>query len=288
MPDGSAAPRSCLCVPGSSPRMIDKALASDADEVVVDLEDAVTLDAKEEARAIAVAALEATPLARRVAVRVNAVGTAWCHLDLIALASSSRVPDSIVVPKVSGAGDIAFVERLLLGLASATGTPPPRLQALIESAGGLLEAPAIAAASPLMEALIVGYADLAADLGRPLATASWSATRDRILWAARASALRAVDGPYLEVTDDAGFEDAVSDALTAGFDAKWVIHPQQIARVNEAFTPSDAQLTWAHQVLDTLDQAARAGLGAVSLDGSMLDEAVAVSARRILAKGAAR
>jgi len=288
VPDAPVAPRSCLSVPGSSRAMIDKALASDADEVVIDLEDAVALDAKDDARAITVAALDATTPQRRVAVRINAVGTAWCHLDLIALASSRRAPDSIVIPKVASCGDIAFVERLLKGASSATGNEPPRLQALIESAEGLLESAAIAQASPLIEALILGYADLAADLGRLVATASWSGARDRIVWAARASHIRAVDGPYLEVADDDMFHQAVDDARTAGFDAKWVIHPRQIARVNEALTPDDTQLAWARRVLDTLDHAAQAGLGAVSLDGSMLDEAIAVSARRILAKGAAR
>ena len=281
-------PRSCLSVPGSSHRMIEKALASAADEVVIDLEDAVAINAKAEARSITTLALAQAPAGRRVAVRVNAVGTPWCHSDLIALGSSARAPDSIVIPKVDTVGDVAFAERLLTGVARATGNPAPGIQVLIESASGLLEAPAIAKSSPHVEALILGYADLSADLGRKVAAAPWSVARERVVWAARAAGIRAVDGPYLDVADDADFRSALADAVATGFDAKWVIHPQQIDAVNAALTPTREELDWAREVLDALEAGRASGVGSVALNGAMLDEAVAVAARRTLAKGGVR
>lgn len=288
MRNAAVAPRSCLSVPGSSERMVNKALDSAADEVVIDLEDAVSIDAKDAARALTTKALAHVPTARRVAVRVNAVGTPWCHQDLIALASAQRPPDSVVIPKVGSSGDIHFVERLLHGVANTNGSAPPRVQALIESAAGLVALEAIANSSHILEALILGYADLSADLGRVPAAAPWDAVREHVLWSARANGLRAIDGPYLDIADDRNFQESVTQASRTGFDAKWVIHPQQLETVNAAFTPTSEQLIWAQRVLDTLDKAAKNGQGAVALDGAMLDEAVAVAARRILAKGETR
>lgn len=277
-----AAPRSCLSVPGSSPRMLEKAFASAADEVVIDLEDAVAVDAKESARASVVAFLAAAPPARRVAVRVNAVGTPWCHEDLIALGSLERPPASVVVPKVESGGDVAFVERLLAGV---TGSPTSiRLQALIESAPGLVAVDEIAGSGTSLEALILGYADLSASLGRDPGSVSWEPVRERLLWAARAHGLRAVDGPHLGVGVDEDFHAGVRVAAASGYDGKWVIHPAQLDAVNAAFSPDADQVDWAERVLAALADGERQGLGAVALDGAMLDEAIAVRARLLLSK----
>jgi len=262
--------------------MLAKAFASDADEIVIDLEDAVAPDAKDDARVEVVAFLAAAVTGRRVAVRVNAVGSPWCHADLIALGELERPPESVVVPKVESAGDLAFVERLLTGVTGRSPGTVIRLQALIESAAGLVRVDEIAAAGGSVEALILGYADLSASLGREPDGASWDSARERLLWAARANGLRAVDGPHLGVSVDDDFHAGVGAARAAGFDGKWVIHPGQIAAVNAAFSPDAAQVDWAERVLAALDAGEKRGLGAVELDGAMLDEAIAVRARRVL------
>ena len=281
-----ASPRSCLSVPGSSSRMLAKALTSDADEVVIDLEDAVAVGAKDDARAEMVALLSTAEDARRIAVRVNAVGTPWCHDDLIALGGLERPPASVVVPKVESAGDIAFVERLLIGVTGLLPGTGIRLQALIESASGLVAIDEIAGSGNSLEALILGYADLSASLGRDPADGCWDPARERLLWAARAHGLRAVDGPHLGIGVDDGFRAGVHAASSSGFDGKWVIHPSQIEAVNTAFSPDATQVDWAERVLAALAAGEQDSLGAVALDGAMLDEAIAVRARRVLARSA--
>lgn len=262
--------------------MVRKALASDADEVVIDLEDAVSPDSKERARAEVVSLLaELGETDRLVSVRVNGAGTPWSRDDLAAVATLRALPHSIVLPKVESPADVAYADAALADGNRAG--PAVRIQALIESAKGLQNLDAIAGASSRMEALILGYADLAADLGRSPATDFWDPARERVLWAARACGLLAIDGPWLDVADDDRFRQEASVASSRGFDGKWVIHPRQIASVNRCFQPSDEQVAWAGRVLEAMTAAGRAGAGAVQLDGAMLDEAVAVRARRVLA-----
>ncbi|GII23301.1 HpcH/HpaI aldolase/citrate lyase family protein [Planosporangium mesophilum] len=277
--------RSCLSVPASDHRKLSKAWTSGADELVWDLEDAVAPAHKDEARRAVLAALrEAGRHGARIAIRVNAPRTKWCHRDLQELAASPVPPSSIVVPKVESAGDLAFVDRLLDGVRAEAGTNAPiGVQALIESASGVANLREIATATPRLESLILGYADLAASLGRSGATAgepaSWLAIQDAVLVAARTNELQAIDGPYLGVDTGSDFAAAVGHARDLGFDGKWAIHPRQVAAVNEAFSPTEEELDWAAAVLDALS-----GAGAVALDGQMLDEAVAVRARRLLAR----
>lgn len=287
--------RSCLSVPGSSPGMMAKAFGLDADELALDLEDAVAVDAKDGARRDVVAALGDRPdQAGRSAVRVNAAGTPWCHLDLIAVAGAEVPPASVIVPKVDGRDDIAFVERLLDGVeAGAPPARPMRIQVLIESARGLGRATEIAAASPRIESLILGYADLGASLGRRPAGIdpqgpSWDAARDAVLVAARAAGAQAIDGPYLGVAVDDVFLAAARRARELGFDGKWAIHPSQVGALNEIFSPSAAEVDRARRIVAALEQAAlEQSRGAVALDGEMLDEAVRAQALRVLARAGA-
>jgi citrate lyase subunit beta/citryl-CoA lyase len=271
--------RSCLSVPGSSERKLAKAAGLAADEVVIDLEDAVAVDAKDDARAATVAALQAWT-GGGVAVRVNAPGTPWCHLDLAALAALPELPASIVVPKVQSAGDLAFVDRLLDGV-EAGARVPLRVQALIETAAGLANLHEIAAASPRLDALILGYADLAASLGGKRELDHWLPAQHAVVVAARANGLQAIDGPHLGVSPDDAFHAAVARARDLGFDGKWAIHPSQIDALNAAFTPDEAEVARARAIVAALDSAQE---GAVSLDGEMLDEAVRVAALRLLAR----
>lgn len=284
-PHPGSAPRSVLCVPASDHGKVAKALQSGADEVVLDLEDAVAPADKRAARD-ALAHLDLTAAdGSRVAVRVNAPRTPWCHGDLIAVAALDAVT-GVVVPKVESRADVGFVERLLDG-AEAEADVRRRLgvQALIETAAGVTHVDEIVADRDRLEALIVGYADLAASTGRaPGLPGGWWGVQDRIVLAARTGDVRAVDGPFLGTADDEAFRTAVDEAVALGFDAKWVIHPRQIDTVTTAFAPSNDAVDHARAVLDALDAAHADGRGAVALDGQLVDEAMAVAARRVLAK----
>jgi len=275
-------------VPGSSEKMLAKAPGLAADELVIDLEDAVAAGVKDAARASVVAALRGPEWAGvTVSVRVNAPRTPWCHLDIAALAAPAPQPVAIVVPKVESAGDLAFVDRLLDG-AEAGREQPLRVQALIETAAGLARVQEIAAASERLDALILGYADLAASLGRTEAGAreldGWRPAQELVLLAARAHGLQAIDGPYLGIAVDDGFTAAVARARDLGFDGKWAIHPAQLAALNAAFTPTEAEVRDARAVVAALAEAEQTGAGAVALDGQMLDEAVRAAALRTLAR----
>lgn len=286
----AAPPRSCLAVPASSARKLEKARTTAADAVVLDLEDAVLPAAKADARTALVTALADPSWRPAVGVRVNAPGSAWCHLDVIALASLPQPPAVLVVPKVESAGDLLFLDRLLDGVEQASGgTRRIRTHALIESARGLNAVAEIAACSERLEALVIGYADLAASLGRRTgdrgATDSWDAARHTLLTAARANGLQAIDGPYLGIHADEAFHAEVRRARELGFDGKWVIHPAQVEPLNALFSPTDEEITYAERVIDALAHAATDDRdGAVALDGQMLDEPIRLAAMATLGR----
>jgi citrate lyase subunit beta / citryl-CoA lyase len=279
--------RAILVVPAAPAAKLEKGRSLEADEVVVDLEDAVVPTAKDDARAVVADALARDFEARSVAVRVNAIGTPWCHLDLAAVAGCAREQVTVVLPKVEGAGDLAFADRLLAGAEAAAGrTTPVRLLALIETAAGLQAVGEIAAASERLDGLILGYADLAASLGRPAGGApeDWRFAQDALLVAARVAGIQAIDGPHLAIRDDEPFRAAVAHARALGYDGKWAIHPAQLEALRAAFTPTEAEVADARETLAALDRAAAEGAGAVAAGNRMLDEALAVSARRVLAR----
>jgi citrate lyase subunit beta/citryl-CoA lyase len=274
--------RSALCVPASEPAKVAKALALAVDEVIVDLEDAVAPDAKAAARNT-VASLAPRDNGA-IAVRVNAVGTPWHDEDLRVCASNEAV-SSIVLPKAESVDQ-------LLGVLAAIGAEHDaparagrlRMQTLIETAQGLAEVRSIARCTDRLDALIIGYADLSASLGRSI-TAPWNGIQDEVVLAARLGGIQAIDGPLLTVRADDALRDAADTARDLGFDGKWVIHPRQIATVQEAFTPTANEVNEARGILDALDEAIRDGRGAVQWRGRMLDEAVAIAARRVLSRG---
>lgn len=285
--------RSSLCVPAGDDRKLAKALASGADEVVIDLEDAVAYDDKAAARAQLAAfdlAGSVSPGGPVLAVRVNAPGSPWCHRDLELVAGLPQVA-SVVLPKVESRADVGFAERLLGGLEAESGrTLPLRIQALVETATGVLGLPDIVRDVRRLNAVIVGYADLAASLGRErdVDLATWRGVQDAVVMNARAAGVAAVDGPFLGVADDDAFRAAVAAAAGLGFDAKWVIHPRQVDGVNQRFTPAPERVDHARRVLETLERAAADGRGAAVVDGALVDEAMAKDARRVLAKAGAR
>ena len=290
-PAGPVRRRSVLSVPASDERKVRKALASPADQVVLDLEDAVEPGSKDRARDLLVGVLRGLPgsAVDRVTVRVNAARTPWCTLDLLALSELPVLPGSLVLPKVEGPGDLAFVDRLLDGAEAAAGrSRRTGVQALVETATGLANLRETVLAGERLEALVLGYADLAASLGlvappeRRLAL--WLPVQSALLVAARSAGVQAVDGPYLGVHDDEGFRAAAEQARDLGFDGKWAIHPRQVDALNELFTPTTDEVQHARGVLAALERGAQGAAGAVLLDGQMLDEAVAVAARRVLAR----
>jgi len=275
--------RACLSVPGDSERMLTKASGLGVDEVVIDLEDAVVPERKALARELAVSALAGADWrAGAVSVRVNAAGSPWCHEDVAALAAAARRPNTVVLPKVESAGDLAFVERLLAGCERAAGAGDAiGVQALIETATGVSRVEEIAGASARLVGLILGYADLAASLGGARDASMWGPVQDAVLIAARANGLQAIDGPFLGVADDAAFRAAAGRAAALGFDGKWAIHPVQVGALLELFSPSADEVARARAVIESLGDGLR---GAVAVDGVMVDEAVRLAAERVLAR----
>jgi citrate lyase subunit beta / citryl-CoA lyase len=227
--------------------------------VIVDLEDAVADEGKEEARKLAVTVLGRGPLGRTTALRVNGRSTPWWEDDLRAAAEAR--PDVVVLPKVESPDDVAAAAELLpdgIGL-----------EAQIETARGLVEADRIAAAGHGLEALVFGPADLAASLGVPVLSIG-AGTSDyvlaRVVAAARASGLQALDGPHARLDDDLGLVLSARRALEHGYEGKWVIHPSQIEPVNRIFTPSPADVDRAKRILE-------AATGAARFEGELVDEA---------------
>lgn len=290
--------RSQLYVPASKPAMIQKAAASAADAVCIDLEDSVTLAEKASSRANVIRALKEIDFGRRVRMfRINALDTPFAYRDLIEVveAAGDRL-DVVMIPKAGSARDVEFVDTLLTQIeANIRLTRPIGLEAQIETASGFLHAAEIAGASPRLESLIFGAGDYAASMRMPSSAIGeadehdeiypghrWHAVMHTIVAAARANDLRCLDGPYAGYTDAAGLARACQIALAMGFDGKQCIHPAQLATVNATFTPSLEQVTKAGAVLKAYEAAAAAGQGAATHDGRMIDAANLRMARTIL------
>ena len=290
--------RSQLYVPASKPAMIQKAAASAADAVCIDLEDSVTLGEKASSRANVIHALKEIDFGRRVRMfRINALDTPFAYRDLVEVveAAGDRL-DAVMIPKAGSARDIEFVDTLLTQIeAHIRLTRQIGLEAQIETASGFLHAAEIAGASPRLEALIFGAGDYAASMRMPSSAIGeadehdeiypghrWHAVMHTIVAAARANDLRCLDGPYAGYTDAAGLARACQIAVAMGFDGKQCIHPAQLAAVNATFTPSLEEVTKAAAVLKAYEAAAAAGQGAATHDGRMIDAANLRMARTIL------
>jgi len=290
--------RSQLYVPASKPAMIQKAAASAADAVCIDLEDSVTLAEKASSRGNVIRALKEIDFGRRVRMfRINALDTPFAYRDLVEVveAAGDRL-DVVMIPKAGSARDVEFVDTLLTQIeAHIRLTRPIGLEAQIETASGFLHAAEIAGASPRLEALIFGAGDYAASMRMPSSAIGeadehdevypghrWHAVMHTIVAAARANGLRCLDGPYAGYTDEAGLARACQIALAMGFDGKQCIHPAQLAAVNATFTPSLQEVTKAGAVLKAYEAAAAAGQGAATHDGRMIDAANLRMARTIL------
>jgi len=294
--------RSCLSVPASSERFLTRARGLAVDEVMLDLEDSVAPGAKPEARELAVAALNAGGWdGKLVAVRVNDASTPWAYQDVIAvLTGAPGAVDSLILPKVSSPDAVIWLDLLLGQLERAAGLEPGRtgIEVQIEDAAGLAAVEAIAAASPRLVSLVFGPADFMASIGMRSLTVGGQPEGYafdahyyplmRILVAAKAHGLQAIDGPYGTIGDTDGLRAAAASAAALGYDGKWVLHPGQVEVVNEAFTPAPADYARAVRILDAYEQSTSVDQrGAVMLDGEMIDEASRKLALAIVAKGRA-
>ena len=265
----SGGERSWLFVPGARPDRFGKAMASGADVVILDLEDAVAEGDKAKARATVIEALNASgPCA--VAVRINAVDRAVGLEDLTALARASVRPDFVVAPKVEHSETVRLISAVL-----GEGSAAPRVVALIESAAGVAEVNQIARA-PGLAALMFGAADYSADLGVTAGAHPHLHARAAVANAAAAAGIRAMDSPAFDIADLEALEAECCSARGLGFHAKAAIHPSQVSIINDAFDWSPEEKSRAERILQALD-----GVG--TLDGKMIDLAMARWARRVLA-----
>jgi len=290
--------RSVLAVPGSNPRMIERAAASDADSVFLDLEDAVAPGDKVKARGNVIKALTEIDWRARgksICVRINGIDTPFMYRDLIEVMEQAGTRlDTILVPKVGVAADLYLCDALMTQIEAALGTGEPAgLEALIETALGMANVETIARdGSRRLEALHFGVADYAASnkartvsiggLNPDYPGDQWHFALSRITVACRAYGLRAIDGPFGDFNDAEGYLAAARRGAALGIEGKWAIHPSQIALANTVFSPSEAEAQRAERILMALEEAAKAGQGAAQLDGKMIDAASARMAENII------
>jgi citrate lyase beta subunit len=291
--------RSLLSVPASNQKLVEKALSSEADAVLLDLEDAVAPDKKAEARGDVVRAIKEMDWRDRpTTYRTNALDTPFFYRDLIEVVEGAGESlDAVLIPKVNKPQDLHVVATLLAQLELATGLEEGKieLEAQIESAEGLTNIDSIARATPRLAALHFGSGDFAASLRMPQSSIGtmdeWDEAypghrfhyaMQRIVVAARTAGLRAVDGPVADYRDEEGLRKSCLLSRSLGFDGRWCIHPAQIEIVNEVFSPTKKELEWAKKVVAAYEEANAAGSGAVSVEGQMVDAASIRMARNIL------
>jgi len=300
-PPPPARPNRCqLFGPGSKPALFEKMAASAADVVNLDLEDAVAPDDKIEARRNVIEAINDIDWGRKtLSVRINGLDTPYWVRDVVdVMEQTNGRLDLIMIPKAGNARDVYAVDAMVSAIEQETGRAKRLgLEVIIETAAGLAHVEEIAAASPRMEAMSIGPADYAAFMG--MATTAIGGTQENyymladpaddggtravhyadpwhhptvaIVAACRTHGVLPVDGPFGDVSDAEGFRAQARRSATLGMVGKWAIHPSQVALANEVFTPSDGTVERARRILSAMEEAQRAGRGAVTLDGKMID-----------------
>jgi citrate lyase subunit beta/citryl-CoA lyase len=280
--------RSELATPASNERMIASAARGDADMVFLDLEDATAPSEKITARAKVSAAMRTLDWGSKVrAVRINALSTQWGHDDVAHLiAECGNELDVMVVPKAETAEDVRELEELVAELERRHGvTDPIGFEFLIEDVRALIHCEEIAAASTRMESIIFGVGDLSASQGMrlfdmrgpndPYGGDPLAYARTKIIVAARAAGIDAIDCPFGNYGDAETYRVQAGRAAFLGAVGKWCIHPSQVALAHEMFTPPEAQVARARRLIEAMADAEAQGLGAVTLDGEMIDIASA-------------
>jgi malyl-CoA/(S)-citramalyl-CoA lyase len=307
--------RSELAVPGSSPKFFEKAAKGDADVVFLDLEDAVAPDDKPQARKNVIAALNEIDWGKKtLSLRINGLDTHYMYRDVVdVLEQGGDRLDLIMIPKVGTASDVYALDMLVTQIEAAKGRQKRiGFELIIETALGMQNVEAIAAASRRNESLHFGVADYSAsirartvnigganpdyavltdpDAGGKRETHwgdMWHYAISRMVVAARANGLRPVDGPFGDFSDPEGYRAASRRAAVLGCEGKWAIHPSQVALANEQFSPSEAEVSRARRILEAMAQAQKEGRGAVALDGKLIDLASIRQAEVLVRKAAA-
>jgi citrate lyase subunit beta / citryl-CoA lyase len=296
-PPGRIRPRrSVLSVPASNPRFVARAAQTEADAVLFDLEDSIAPARKADTRALIVRALNETDFGGKLRlVRVNGLATPWAVRDVVDLVEGAGANlDALMLPKTGGPGDVYALDVMLGSLEAQMGLGRRiGIEAQIESARGLASVEGIARASPRLEALVFGPGDYAASVGMPVLSIGavdlgegeargavpypghlWHYAMQRIVVAAKAAGLQAINGPYGRFRDLPGLRRAATLDYVLGMDGKWAVHPSQIPLLNEVFTPAPEQVAQAEAILARYRQAVEEeGVGAVAFGEEMIDEA---------------
>ncbi|MEO1455382.1 MAG: L-malyl-CoA/beta-methylmalyl-CoA lyase [Pseudomonadota bacterium] len=293
-PAAPARPNRCqLFGPGSRPAIFEKMAGSAADVINLDLEDSVAPDDKPEARRNIVQAIGDIDWGTKyLSVRINGLDTPYWYADVVELLenASDRI-DQIMIPKAGCAADIYAVDALVSSIEAAKGRSKPiSLEVIIETAAGIAHVEEIAASSPRLHAMSLGAADFAASMGMQTTgiggtqenyymhregakywSDPWHWAQTAIVAACRTHGVLPVDGPFGDFSDDEGFRAQALRSATLGMVGKWAIHPKQVALANEVFTPSEAQVTEAREILEAMEQAKRDGAGAAVYKGRLVD-----------------
>lgn len=291
-----------LSVPGSNPKMLEKAAVLTVDEVLFDLEDSVTVEAKTEARRnIIEAANKFDWQGKTLAFRINPVSSQWFYRDLIEVVENAgSVFQAVIVPKINCPEEVFTVAALLEAIEAEKNLPHKlAIEAQIETAEGMFNVERIAAAAPgRLEALIFGPGDYTAAMGAPGLTIGgkaqgypghvWHYALSRILVAARTYGLDVIDGPYASFKDPSGLVETIEYARILGCDGKWAIHPSQIETIQKAFSPSEAEINQARSLVEAYQAATSGSIGekrgAALYNNEMIDAANLRMAQRILAR----
>jgi malyl-CoA/(S)-citramalyl-CoA lyase len=293
-PAAPARPNRCqLFGPGSRPALFEKMAASAADVINLDLEDSVAPADKPQARANIIEAINTIDWGKKtLSVRINGLDTPYWYQDVVQVLENpgDRI-DQIMIPKVGCAADVYAVDALVTAIERAKGrTKPISLEVIIETAAGIAHVEEIAASSPRLQAMSLGAADFAASMGMQTTgiggtqenyymhregakywSDPWHWAQAAIVAACRTHGVLPVDGPFGDFSDDEGFRAQARRSATLGMVGKWAIHPKQVALANEVFTPSEAAVTEAREILAAMEEAKAAGQGAAVYKGRLVD-----------------
>lgn len=304
--------RSELAVPGSQSKFFEKALNSPADVIFLDLEDAVAPDQKAQARKNIIEALNDLDWSSKtVSVRINGLDTHWMYRDIVdVVEQAGQFIDLIMVPKVGTSSDVYALDMLITQIETARGFDNRiGLELIIETALGMQNLAEIAGASTRNESLHFGVADYAAstqarttniggpnpnyviltdpvgnDLRQEHWGDMWHYALSKMVVVARANGLRPIDGPFGDYSDAEGYKAAAYRASALGCEGKWAIHPSQIVLANEVMSPSEEEIAKARKIVAAMAKAEEEGMGAVSLDGKLIDYASIRQAEALISK----
>ena len=289
--------RSELAVPGSSPKMFEKAITSNADVVFLDLEDAVSPQDKIPSRQNIIKAIKEMnwkEKGKTISIRINSLDTYYMYRDVIEIVEEvGEKIDTILIPKAGSASDVYMVDCLLAQIEDNKKFKNKiGIECLIETALGMSNIKEIAKSSERLEALHFGVADYAASLkARTVIIGGlnpdypgdqWHHGLSQLVMICRAYGLRAIDGPFGDFNDKEAYIASAKRAAAIGFDGKWAIHPSQIDLANEVFSPPEKEVNKAIRILEELEKAANEGKGAAQLDGRMIDAASARMAENVV------